>query len=430
MNQIVQQIKSGIVPDGYKKTEAGSIPCDWSCAKLSEIADPITQTAGNETYETVSISAGIGFVNQAEKFGREISGEQYKKYTVLHKGDFAYNKGNSGKYPQGCIYRLKDRETAAVPNVFESFRIKTGCAEYYDQLFTSGFRNHQLYRLINHGVRDDGLLNLTQEDFYCCVLPVPPIYEQMKIAAILDQYDQSIQLLEEKTEALKMLKGTCLRKVFPQKNSSIPELRFPGFSDDWEQRRLEEITTKIGSGKTPLGGSKSYSDSGIPLIRSQNINNNRVDLSDVVFIDQTTDTSMENSRVFTGDILLNITGASIGRSAVYKKLTFANVNQHVCIIRPQNGYLSDFIQLHLVSVNGQKQIALNQAGSGRDVINYQQISNMHFLFPSEKEQTRITMFFNSFDKIIALHQRQCNEEKRNKKALTQILLTGIARVSE
>ena len=116
----------------YCATNAGVLPKDWQSKKISEIADQLIETAGESVYETVSISAGIGFVNQAKKFGKELSGKQYQKYIVLHKGDFSYNKGNSNLYPQGCIYRLNDRETAAVPNVFESFRIKDGNTDYYE----------------------------------------------------------------------------------------------------------------------------------------------------------------------------------------------------------------------------------------------------------------------------------------------------------
>ena len=148
------------IPNGYHITEAGILPTEWQVKKLNEVVTELTERAGQDMYETVSISAGIGFVNQAEKFGKELSGKQYEKYIVLHKGDFSYNKGNSKTSPQGCIYRLNDRESAAVPNVFESFRIKEQDADYYEQLFLSGFLNRQLYSRINRGVRDDGLLNL------------------------------------------------------------------------------------------------------------------------------------------------------------------------------------------------------------------------------------------------------------------------------
>ena len=74
----------GLVPDGYQDTVIGFLPSDWGIAKLSELAVELTETAGHKKYETVSISAGIGFVNQAEKFGKELSGKQYEKYIVLH----------------------------------------------------------------------------------------------------------------------------------------------------------------------------------------------------------------------------------------------------------------------------------------------------------------------------------------------------------
>lgn len=120
MTDIIQAKKTA--PLGYHYTNAGILPNEWTSRPLSSIVEEITETAGTRKIETVSISAGVGFVNQAEKFGKELSGKQYEKYTVLHRGDFSYNKGNSNLYPQGCIYRINDRTEAAVPNVFESFQ--------------------------------------------------------------------------------------------------------------------------------------------------------------------------------------------------------------------------------------------------------------------------------------------------------------------
>ena len=200
---------------------------------------------------------------------------------------------------------------------------------------------------------------------------------------------------------------------------SKPKIRFKGYEEDWEQRKLSDITLKIGSGKTPSGGKNAYVDDGIPLIRSQNINNDRVDLEDIVFIDEETDNSMENSRVFTDDVLLNITGASIGRSAVYRGKDKANVNQHVCIIRPTKDFDSDFIQLNIASNFGQKQIDASQAGGGREGLNFQEIGKMSFMFPSNQEQMKIGVYFNHIDYLITLHQRKCEETKKLKKYMLQ-----------
>ena len=198
-----------------------------------------------------------------------------------------------------------------------------------------------------------------------------------------------------------------------------PKIRFKGYQEDWEQRKLGNITVKIGSGKTPLGGKSAYVETGIPLIRSQNVNGDKVDFADIVYIDEATDELMANSRVYTNDVLLNITGASIGRSAVYKGLESANVNQHVCIIRPTEGYQPDFIQLNLSSDNGQKQIDASQAGGGREGLNFQEIGKMQFSFPSLNEQKAIGRYFNCLDHLITLHQRKREEMKTLKKYMLQ-----------
>ncbi len=203
------------------------------------------------------------------------------------------------------------------------------------------------------------------------------------------------------------------------KKQEIPAIRFNGFTDAWEQRMLGDITSKIGSGKTPRGGNSVYTQNGIPLLRSQNIYNDRVNIEDIVYITDSIDKEMANSRVEKNDVLLNITGASIGRSAVYGLSSKANVNQHVCIIRPIHEVHSYFVQLNLSSPIGQKQIDLNQAGGGREGLNFQQIAKMSFNFPHFSEQTKIGAFFKQLDDTIALHQRELELLKQTKKAFLQ-----------
>ncbi len=230
--------------------------------------------------------------------------------------------------------------------------------------------------------------------------------EQERIGEFLYRLDALISLHERKLQKLAHLKQAYLAEMFPDKGERQPRRRFKGFSGDWETIRLQDITTKIGSGKTPLGGSSTYIHDGIPLIRSQNVNHSRIDLSDVVFIDSSTDEEMKNSRVQPGDVLLNITGASIGRSAVYSFSQPANVNQHVCIIRPKGKIDSTFLQLHLESKNGQKQIDESQAGGAREGLNFKMVGQLHFLFPSRAEQQKIGAFFQVMDKKLqSEHQK-------------------------
>ena len=198
-----------------------------------------------------------------------------------------------------------------------------------------------------------------------------------------------------------------------------PKLRFSEFSDSLKQRNLSDITSKIGSGKTPHGGRKIYVSSGIPLIRSQNVNNDKVNFDDVVFIDEATDKSMKNSRVMTNDVLLNITGASIGRSAVYKNEANANVNQHVCIIRLIKEYSPNFLQLCLTSNRGQKQIDYSQAGGGREGLNFQAIGEMNFMFPSIEEQQKIALLFSELDNLIQSAEKELEGYRELKQGMLQ-----------
>lgn len=203
------------------------------------------------------------------------------------------------------------------------------------------------------------------------------------------------------------------------KQEYIPNIRFVEFTTDWEKHTLKDCTDKIGSGKTPKGGSSIYEKSGIPLLRSQNIHSNKVNFEDVVYITEAIDKEMSNSRVKQKDVLLNITGASIGRSAVYFYDKIANVNQHVCIIRPNSNVDSNFIQLNITSSKGQKQINLNQAGGGREGLNFQQIAKISFYYPKWKEQKKIGSFFNLLDDAIFFQQQLLNDHKQLKKAMLQ-----------
>ena len=418
----IETINKGEVPDGFIKGEVGLIPVDWKTAVLNDISEIITKTAGKGIYETVSISAGVGFVNQAKKFGKELSGKQYEKYIVLYKGDFSYNKGNSKTYPQGCIYRLKDRETAAVPNVFESFRIKSGCAYYYDQLFTSGFLNKQLSRKINHGVRDDGLLNLTGKDFYSCVLPFPPVKEQEKIAEILSQCDTVIEECEKQVEEYKSLKKTCLSKMFPKKGSNIPEIRFPGFTDAWEQRKLGELG-EISTGSTPSTSNSSYySEDGIPWVTPTDIN--ELTISDTPR--KLSEEGAKVGRVVSANTILCTCIASIGKNTL---LTVkGSFNQQINSLTPHDENDAYFLLTESeIWSNTMKCMA---ASGTMQIVNKTEFSELKTMVPCLVEQQAIGTYFRNLDNLITLHQRKVNAYTQMKKALTQLLLTGIVRVNK
>lgn len=408
------------IPNGYRITEAGILPAEWQVKRLSEVATELTERAGQDMYETVSISAGIGFVNQAEKFGKELSGKQYEKYIVLHKGDFSYNKGNSKTSPQGCIYRLNDRESAAVPNVFESFRIKEQDADYYEQLFLSGFLNKQLYSRINRGVRDDGLLNLTGKDFYGCMVPVPPKDEQKRIAEVLLCCDRVIDLKQQLIAELQRLKNGFLQTMFPTKGRSKPNIRFPGFVDAWEQRKLGDIVDIYdGVHQTP-----DYQDSGIMFLSVENISTLRSNKYISV------EAFERDYKVYPekGDILMTRIG-DIGTTNVVESTEKVAFYVSLALLKAKttNPYFLSNAMKNEVFQKGLRQRSLLTAIPQK--INKDEIGKTDiFITVNPKEQEKIGEYFKNIDNLITLNQRELEEMKKKKKSLAKLLLTGGVRV--
>ena len=395
---------------------------DWEQRKLSDYLSVSGQKNRDEKYDkedVLSVSGDYGIVNQIEFQGRSFAGASVTNYGVVETNDVVYTKSPLKANPYGIIKSNKGKPgiVSTLYAVYHPNDITD--SEFVQVYFEQDARmNSYMHPLVNKGAKND--MKVSAENALKGEVIFPKLDEQRQISDYFRRLDTIITLHQRKCDEIKTLKKYMLQKMFSQNGEKVPEIRFNGFTEDWEQRKLGDITTKIGSGKTPKGGAAAYKDDGIALIRSQNVNGDRVDLSDVVFIDEQTDEDMKNSRVLKGDVLLNITGASIGRSAVFTRELRANVNQHVCIIRTKGSDASpEFIQLNIISSNGQNQIDSFQAGGGREGLNFHQIGKMEFLYPGIEEQQKIGQYFANLDHLITLHQRKCNELKEIKKYMLQ-----------
>ena len=179
-------------------------------------------------------------------------------------------------------------------------------------------------------------------------------------------------------------------------------MRFPEFSGEWEKHTIGELAIKVGSGVTPKGGETVYKKEGHPFVRSQNVGLGVLLLEDIAYIDDTTHIRQKNTELQIDDVLLNITGASIGRSAVVnEQIAGGNVNQHVCIIRTKDNLVSPFLCNFLLSNYGQKQIDSFQAGGNRQGLNFEQIKSIKIGIPCVKEQSKIAKTLQLLDERIA-----------------------------
>ncbi|EJE8547434.1 restriction endonuclease subunit S [Vibrio vulnificus] len=265
--------------------------------------------------------------------------------------------------------------------------------------------------------------------------------EQQKIAEVLSTVDKKIDLIDQKIAETEKLKTGLMQKLFSegvgvqdsdgnwQPHSEFQDSPFGKIPKCWSVETLGEHTVKVGSGVTPKGGSKAYVDSGIPLIRSQNVLFGKFKLDDVAFITEQQHDKMKGSKLQPRDVLLNITGASIGRCAVLPEdFDEGNVNQHVCIIRTSESIDPDFCGWFLNSNLGQKQIWNLQAGGNREGLNFQQIRSFKIPVFSIEEQCSIVEILSTVSDKLNLLETQKAETQQLKKGLMQKLLTGEWRV--
>ncbi|PZV02456.1 MAG: hypothetical protein DCF23_11600 [Cyanobium sp.] len=254
----------------------------------------------------------------------------------------------------------------------------------------------------------------------------PPKPEQQKIAECLSSVDEWMAAQARKVDALKIHKKGLMQQLFPREGETQPCRRFPEFRNfgEWEVKKLGAKANKVGSGITPTGGDKNYKQSGRPFVRSQNVGWGVLLLDDAAYIDEETHASFDSSEIKVRDVLLNITGASIGRSAVADdRIAGGNVNQHVCIIRTKTFELNPlFLNQFLISQRGQKQIDSFQAGGNRQGLNFAQIRSFGIpLPPALAEQQRIAACLSSLDELITAETQKLEALKTHKQGLMQQL---------
>lgn len=266
---------------------------------------------------------------------------------------------------------------------------------------------------------------LTTKELGSIHVPLPSVSEQARIAAYLDAsceaLDAAVAAKRRQIVTLDALRDAVLHTTF-----SRPE---------WPVARVKDIASKIGSGITPEGGASGYLDSGVPLLRSQNIHFDGLRLDDVAYISDATHASMASSQLKLRDVLLNITGASIGRCTfVPEDFGEGNVNQHVCIIRPGPRTDHRFLTAFLSSPMGQGQILSNFTGASRQGLSHKGLSLVRVPHPRVQVQREIVGCIERHDREVRrlrfCIQQQLSTLLAYRKSLIHECVTGQRRVTE
>ena len=361
--------------------------------KAEELFQNVTDK--NHPDETVlTIIQGKGTLPR-EQAGRNIHYDDasLSNYKKVEQGDFIIHLRSF----EGGLEMAN--EAGIVSPAYTILRCKRPHSSlFYDAYFhTDEFINHNLSKSVE-GIRDGR--QISYEAFKWLGIPYCEPTEQEKISNLFAALNERIAKQRDLVESLKKYKRGLLRAYFVTDNWKS--------QGTWSKCKLGACCSKIGSGKTPKGGSSVYANQGIMFLRSQNVLWGTLDISEVSFIDEATNSTLQSSEVRFGDVLLNITGASIGRSCIYTSNDRANVNQHVCIIRlsqeSKERLLPEFLLQQILSDRIQQQVMDCQNGGSREGLNFQQIADFNIVIPEMEEQRKICGMLKAFD------QKLCNEE--------------------
>ena len=411
------------VPDGWQRVRLGDVcaPPEYGAAASARPFDPKLPRYVRIT--DITDDGRLRADNARSAPPAKVEGYELKA------GDLMFAR--SGSVGRTYLYRSEDG-----PCVFAGYLIRFRpnpeiALPRFVELYTHSFSYR---RWIASILRVGAQPNINAAEYSSLPILLPPLPEQRTIAAVLDAIDEAIERTEEVIAATERLRDALLHELLtrghPGHHTAWREV--PGLGAIpacWEVVRLGEAITHVGSGVTPRGGKSVYTASGIPFLRSQNVYFDGLRLEDVVYIPSEIDDSMHRSRVQPGDVLLNITGASIGRCTIAPiDLGPANVNQHVCIIRTTEEFNSRFVWKWLSTPRSQREIDEVQTGQSRQGLNYQQVRQLTIARPPRAEQASIVEILSGVDATLGWVRRERESLHLAQESIADALLTGRVRV--
>ena len=391
---------------------------DWQKKRLDEIFTERKESCIiSEEYPQLAFTIAEGVINPEDKKTNKrdflIKDIETKKFAVTEVDDIIYNPANL-KF--GAIHRNKLKRGGVSP-IYAIFSTEQLPAFMEYLVKRPSFIQESLKYLEGTVIK---LMTLKPRDFLLMKTYIPSIPEQEKIADLFTTLDSYIEIETKKTDSYKTLKASMLQKMLPQQGTSEPEIRFPGFTEPWEQRKLLEFGkatggTSIESEFSEDGiykvisiGSYSedsvYRDQGIRAVRSDKTANRILNKGDITMI--------LNDKTASGNI--------IGRVLLIEESGVYVYNQRTERIEVDNSnYDSQFIYTMLNAPEIRDKIIKQSQGNTQIYVNWTTVSQTDYLVPQLSEQRRIGEYFSNLDNLITLHQRKCDTLKELKKGMLQ-----------
>lgn len=256
------------------------------------------------------------------------------------------------------------------------------------------------------------------------VFPIPTLAEQKRIVEYLDSLNNLITLHQRKCDAIKELKKGMLQKMFPKNGEKVPEVRFPGFTDVWEQRKLGDsckLNGRIGFRGYTEKDIISKEAGGVLTFSPTNIVDNKltIECKNTYITREKYDESPE-IKISNGDILFVKTGSTLGKSALVTGLKEdASINPQIVVMRVEKD-TENFMSNVLITNRVMKQVAAVKIGGAVPTMTETELKNFTYFAPAEKEEKKkIGDYFRTLDHLITLHQRKVEKLKEMKKGLLQ-----------
>ena len=422
IKQRIEQIRRGEVPEGYKKTKVGVVPNEWEETRFKKMFSRLSRKNKENNDNVLTISAQYGLISQRDFFNKDIASEDKSNYFLLHNGEFAYNKSYSNGYPFGALKRLDMYDKGIVSPLYICFSANENneCPDFYVHYFEAGMMNREIQAFAQEGARNHGLLNISVDDFFNSYLLMPPLDEQKKIAEILSAQDKLIALKEKLIEEKKRQKKALMQRLLTGKK------RLPGFSSEWKKQKMSDIlcerkeenkdqSLRICSVAVNSGVVDQREHLGKSMAASDTSNYNVVHYGDIVYTKSPTG-AFPYGIVKQSQLTENVAVSPL--YGVYEPTSY------------EIGYLLNEYFMYPNNANGYLLPIINKGA--KNTIN---ISNATFITPSLylptnfEETKKLVQIFKVANKEIEILRKDLDQEKQKKKALMQLLLTGIVRVN-
>ena len=388
---------------------------------LSDKFQRVTSKNNIGNTNVLTISAQHGLINQFEYYNHQYASENTSGYTLLHKGDFAYNKSYSDGYPWGATKRLERYDSGVVSPLYICFSAKDGVyADFYSYYFESEPFYRKIYKIAQEGARNHGLLNVSTEDFFKIQIANPPLEEQRRIADILGCCDRVIALKKELIAEKKKQKKALMQKLLNPDSG----FRLPGFSGEWKKFKISEIC-KIESGGTPATGDEQCWNGDIFWCTPSDITNAGKYISHTP--QKITQKGIDTSSATllpTGSVIM-CSRASIGPRCITQvpMATNQGFKNFICSDLLYNEFWYYFIDTIL------EDLYKMASGNTFKEVSKNSIATYLVTIPSNiAEQQAIADILSAADKEIDLLEQELAQQEQKKKSLMQLLLTGIVRV--